>query len=119
MNEDIPPIPTTKRTPPGSVLVLPVRQPGNGDITSTNNSNGKAREQPPELPPKTARVVAAGGKMASSNMNPTVNRENQSAAAAAVSEPVIPPREAQPIQRHKSKSHRRKMTEEEAIKELG
>jgi hypothetical protein len=94
-----------------------------------NNNNEKSRkqsEQPPELPPKTNRTLATAGKFASpvspnastTKTNPIVNKENHHIATDE-SEPQSASPEGKLVQRHKSKSARRKMTEEEAIKELG
>jgi hypothetical protein len=94
-----------------------------------NNNNEKSRkqsDQPPELPPKTNRAIAAAGKYVSpvnpsiptAKTNPIVNKENQ-LVATPESESVSPSNEPKLVQRHKSKSARRRMTEEEAIKELG
>jgi hypothetical protein len=101
-----------------------VRHYGNGDIPSINNNNEKVRkpaEKPPELPLKTSRVIAAATKISSSayvNVNPAINKENHPLAPSAPQ--LAPPSdELRPVERNKSKNHRRKMTEEEAIKELG
>jgi hypothetical protein len=108
---------------------IPVRNHINDKTTVMTNTNEKSRkhaDQPPELPPKTIRVTATTGKFGSpvnpvvptTKTNPIVNKENHHGATAE-SEPVIPSTETNLIQRHKSKSTRRKMTEEEAIQELG
>lgn len=52
------------------------------------------------------------------NQNPIVNIQVHTGATAA-SDPILSSRDGQPVQRAKSKYSRRKMTEEEAIKELG
>jgi hypothetical protein len=133
-NESLSTSSSTKRIPAppiGSVVPppIPVRNHVNDNTTAMNNNNGKFRkqsEQPPELPPKTNRALAAAGKFASpvspnvstAKTNPIVNKENHDIATAE-SEPVSPSHEGKLVQRHKSKSARRKMTEEEAIKELG
>lgn len=124
---------STKRipVPPNNLVVpppIPVRHHTN-ENTKTINNNDKPRkpaDQPPELPPKTNRAIAAAGKFASPNnpnvptikTNPTINKENQNVATAE-HESVPPSNEGKLVQRHKSKTARRKMTEEEAIKELG
>ncbi len=105
-----------------------MRHNGNGDIPSINNNNEKVRkpaEKPPELPPelpiKTSRVIAAANKISSStnvNANPVINKENHPLAPSAP-QLASPSQELRPVERNKSKNHRRKMTEEEAIKELG
>jgi hypothetical protein len=95
-------------------------------ITNTNEKSRKPSDQPPELPPKTVRIAATTGKFGSpvnpvvptTKTNPIVNKENHHGATAE-SEPITPSNEPNLIQRQKSKSARRKMTEEEAIKELG
>lgn len=106
---------------------LPVRHNGNGNISSTNNKNEKPRklpEKPPALPPKTAQVKAAANKLSSSpcvNTNRTINKENQpiTPPPPAPPRPVSPSQELRPVERYKSKNQKRKMTEEEAIRELG
>ncbi|CAF3826776.1 unnamed protein product [Rotaria sp. Silwood1] len=102
---------------------LPVRHHSNSDIISKNNINGKEHkksDQPPELPPKTARVIAATAKLLSSNnatKSPAINIDNHS-PVTSTSQPVSSSNELQPVHRLKSKNNRRKMTETEAIKEL-
>ncbi|CAF4046690.1 unnamed protein product [Rotaria sp. Silwood2] len=109
--------------PPPFASSLPVRHHSNSDSSLKNNINGKDHKQsnqPPELPPKTARVIAAAGKSSSSNKtikSPTTNT-NYRPPATPTSKDVSPSNELQPVHRQKSKSNRRKMTEEEAIKEL-
>lgn len=51
--------------------------------------------------------------------NRLVNKENEPARPPQLPVPVVTPHEPKPVQRHKSKSQRRKITEEEAIKDLG
>ncbi len=125
---------STKRMPVPPVVTIvpppiPVRNHVNDNTTVINNSNEKSRkqsEQPPELPPKTNRALAAAGKIACpaslntppAKTNPTVNKENQEVATPET-EQVSPSHEGKLVQRHKSRAARRKMTEEEAIKELG
>jgi hypothetical protein len=125
---------STKRIPaPPIVSVvpppIPVRTHANDNTTAMNNNNEKSRkqpDQPPELPPKTNRALAAAGKFSSpgnpnvptAKTNPTVNKENHHLATAE-SEQVSPTNEGKLVPRHKPKNARRKMTEEEAIKELG
>ncbi|CAF2365014.1 unnamed protein product [Rotaria sp. Silwood2] len=107
---------------------IPVRNYVNDDTPVMNNSNGKSRkqaDQPPELPPKTTRVIAAAGKIGSPvhpiiptiNKNPVINKENHQVVTAE-SESVSPTHQEKLVPRHKLKNNRRKMTEEEAIKEL-
>lgn len=127
--------PSTKRIPPPpNVTVvpppIPVRHHTSENVPVMNNNNNekprKPTDQPPELPPKTNRAIAAAGKFASPNSpstpnaktNPTINKENQQVATPS-SEAVSPSNEGKLIQRHKSKAARRKMTEEEAVQELG
>jgi hypothetical protein len=116
--------PSTKNTPTANSPSLPVRNHGNGDIPSSPSSNGKARkqnEQTSNLPPRVPRAIPTTGKIPSpskAQKNLPINKENLPVATAA-SEPGSPSCESQPIQRHKSRNLRRKMTEEEAIKELG
>ncbi|CAF0820528.1 unnamed protein product [Adineta steineri] len=111
-------IPTTPVSFP-----VPVRPYPNDNIPPVNNINGKLRkpsEQPPALPPKTVRVIAAANKMSSSSTtkaSPVINKENHPIIPTAPV-PVSPTHELRPIERTKSKNHRRKMTEEEAVKEL-
>lgn len=120
-----PPVPTPVNVIPPPI---PVRHPTNENQTTMPNNSEKPRkpsEQPPELPPKTTRVLAAVGKGPTAaqinapvpKTNPT-NKENQTVTTTEV-ETVSPSNEGKLVQRHKSKSARRKMTEEEAIKELG
>jgi hypothetical protein len=52
------------------------------------------------------------------NTNPTINKDKHT-GAVAVPDPVSPSNEPRLIQRAKSKYSKPKMTEEEAIKELG
>ncbi len=109
---------STKRSPTVSVVTSSspsVRSSDNGDILPTNNTNGKHQkqtEQKPEASPKPTRPFVPPVKVSSS---PTTNTKG----AVAISDPVFPPHDLRPVQRQKSKYHRRKMTEEEAIKELG
>lgn len=124
---------TTKptRTQPTAPPPIPSRHPINGEtLAHNNNDNGKARKQadepPPELPPKTTRLMPVTGKtgtpvhpmIASAKGNPIVNKENQHAITPE-SEPVSSSNQPKLVQRHKTKNNRRKMTEEEAIQELG
>ena len=102
---------------------IPVRNHVNGNTTEMSNINGKSRkqsDQPPELPPKTTRAIAAAGKYGSptTKTNPIVNKENHHDATVE-SEPVSPSHDVKLVQRHKSKNNRRRITEEEAIRELG
>ncbi|CAF4420142.1 unnamed protein product, partial [Adineta steineri] len=92
-NENLMTPSSTKRLPPppiGSVAPppIPVRTHASDNITAMNSNNEKSRkqsEQPPELPPKTTRVIAAGGKFSSplnpvpstQKVNPIINKENQ------------------------------------------
>ena len=117
--------PSTFAVPPP----IPARNPIIDDITAMNNhieKSHKQSEQPPELPPKTTRFVNPTSKFASPNkpavasnkINPCVNKENQDVATPKL-ELMSSSHEAKLVQRHKSKNNRRKMTEEEAINELG
>ncbi len=117
----LPPSSSTKRPPNISIPISPslaVRHHGNGDIPSSPSSNGKARKEfTADLPPKVPRGISTTAKLPSpskAQKNLPINKENHPTA-----EPVSPVNEPQPIQRHKSRNHRRRMTEEEAIKELG
>ncbi|CAF3093603.1 unnamed protein product [Rotaria socialis] len=98
----------------------------NNNNNNNNNNSGKYRkqaEQAPELPPKTVRLLATTGKVASpihpmiltTKTNPIVNKENHNVATPE-SESLS--NQTKLVTRHKSKNNRRKMTEEEAIKEL-
>lgn len=124
---------SNKRSPTVSVLTsssFPTVQHDNLEIPPANNNNNNTHEKPrkhteskkPESSPKPPRAITATGKVPSSpsiNTNPTMNKEIH-IGATAVSDSVIPSHgDQQPIQRLRSKYHRRKMTEEEAIKELG
>jgi hypothetical protein len=122
---------SAKRIPALSVVPppIPVRNHVNDNNTAMNSNNEKSRkpsDQPPELPPKTARVMAAAGKFASPNNhvtssdkpNPIINKENQQLATTE-SETASATHEEKLVQRNKTKANRRKMTEEEAVKELG
>ncbi len=119
---------STKPSPTVSVVTppfFPGQHQDNIDIPSTNNNiNGKTRkqiEQKPESSPKPGRHLAPltkGLSSPSTNTNPTINKGNHT-GAVGISDHVFPPHELRPVQRAKSKYHRRKMTEEEAIKELG
>jgi hypothetical protein len=125
---------STKRIPAPPIVSavpppIPVRNHVNDNTTVMNNHNEKSRkqsDQPPELPPKSIRALAAAGKMASpinpnlpiGKTNPIVNKENHNVATGE-SEVTSPSHEGKLVQRHKSKNARRRMTEEEAIKELG
>ena len=95
-------------------------------MNSNHEKSPKTPDQPPELPPKTSRAIAAAGKFAAAThnatpnnkANPTINKENHQAGTPPVGlastnqdEKLVP--------RQKPKSNRRKMTEEEAINELG
>ncbi|CAF0787281.1 unnamed protein product [Adineta steineri] len=133
-NENLMTPSSTKRLPPppiGSVAPppIPVRAHASDNITAMNSNNEKFRkqsEQPPELPPKTTRVIAAGGKFSSplnpvpstQKANPIINKENQQVTTTTDSEVVSTTQDVKLIQRNKSKASRRKMTEEEAINEL-
>ncbi|UJR25286.1 hypothetical protein I4U23_006638 [Adineta vaga] len=112
--------PSTKRLPPPPI---PVRNPINNNTTAMNSNNEKPpkiSDQPPELPPKTSRAIAAAGKFSPSThttptnnkTNPIINKENQQAESVSAAQ------DGKLIPRHKPKSARRKMTEEEAINEL-
>ena len=119
--------PSTKRAPVPPPI--PARHHPNGDPTTVNNAQGKSRkqtEQPPELPPKTGRAIAAAVKLVSptnpvtpvANAHPIQNKENHQAVTPE-SEPAQLSQETNLVQRPRTKSTRRRMTEEEAIKELG
>ena len=107
------------------ILFTPaVRPQGKPDVPSTNRFNGNIRkpaERPPALPPKTARVAAAANKIVSSanaKAAQVIDKENHPVAPLAPTR-RSPKDEPRAIERNKSKVQRRKMTEEEAIKELG
>lgn len=133
-NESVPTLSSAKRPPPPAIPPvvpppIPVRHHVNDNTTVMNNSNENSRkpaDQPPELPPKTNRALAVGAKilpvtnpiLPPVKTNPTVNKENQNGATAETEDPS-PSHEGKLVQRHKSRTARRKMTEEEAIKELG
>ena len=93
-------------------------------MPSANGTHWKVHQkgdQPPELPSKIARYVPPTGKVFVPKIpipNRTVNKENQP-TVKKTPEPIPAPHEVRPIQRHKSKSQRRKITEEEAIMQLG
>lgn len=123
--------PVEKPTPVHPIVPppIPARHPVIDDAATTNTNNGKLRkqpDQPPELPPKTTRVLVTGGKFASpsntvvptTKTNPAVNKENHHEGTPE-SDSVSPSHQAKLVQRHKTKNNRRKMTEEEAINELG
>ena len=90
-------------------------------------SNGRVRspslEKPPELPTKTTRVAPPVAKKSvfalTVTPNRLVNKENEPGRPPQVPLPAPTPPEAKPVQRNKSKSQRRKITEEEAIRDLG
>lgn len=124
---------SAKRPPPPPIVnpvppPLPARNYTNENYTAMTNNSEKSRkqpEQPPELPPKIARAIVGTGKPpTSTHINTPVpktnatNKENQTIAPTET-EIVSPSHEIKPIQRHKSKNARKKMTEEEANKELG
>lgn len=124
---------SNKRSPTVSVITsssIQTVQQDNIDIPSTNNNHhhhhGKPRkpaeQKKPESSPKPPRAITASSKVPSSptiNTNPMMNKEIHTGGAAA-SDPALQSHdEQQPIQRLRSKYQRRKMTEEEAIKELG
>jgi hypothetical protein len=95
---------------------IPARNHVTVDLSLSNNGNDSARamtEQPPDLPPKTLRALASGSKYTLAT-NPIMNKENQTVPIASAPFNDVPL-----IQRTKSKNNRRKMTEEEAIQELG
>lgn len=113
--------PSGKRLPPPPI---PVRNPANTNTTAMNSNNEKSPkifDQPPELPPKTGRALAVPNKIASTThttpannkTNPTINKENHQAESVSTGQ------DGKLIPRHKPKTARRKMTEEEAINELG
>ncbi|CAF0863171.1 unnamed protein product [Rotaria sordida] len=117
---------STKQTPTVPMPFassLPVRHHSNSDISSKNNTNGKDHKQnnqPPQLPPKTVRLIGTTGKLSSPNnvpKSPIINTDNHS-PATPTSQPVRPSNELQPVHRMKSKNSRRKITEAEAVKEL-
>ena len=123
-NNLIPPVAASSKRAPAPPI--PARNHVNGDSPTSSTSNTKPTkpsDQPPELPPKSARVKAAGGKLASpvnltvpiGQPNAVVNKENHD--VVTVDDASAP--EPQLIQRQKSKGSRRKMTEEEAVQELG
>ena len=98
-------------------------------VSSALSVQGKSRqqtEQPPELPPKTGRAIAGAVKLVSptnpftpaANSHPIQNKENHQAVTPE-SAPVPLSQETNLVQRPRTKSTRRRMTEEEAIKELG
>jgi hypothetical protein len=92
-------------------------------MNSNNEKSRKQSDQPPELPPKTTRVMAVAVKFSSpvtttSKTNPIINKENHQIAKTE-SETASTTQDEKLVQRQKSKATRRKMTEEEAIKELG
>ena len=106
--------------------VLPPPIPARNHVTidTTNNlnldKNRKQNEQPPELPPKISRnppplvkptPIPSPVTVALVNPNIQLNKENHDIRT--------PETDVKLIQRQKSKNSRKKMTEEEAIQELG
>ncbi|CAF1125720.1 unnamed protein product [Rotaria sordida] len=132
-NENLTTSSLIKPTPMQSIVPppIPVRNHVNDDITVINNNNNnneksrKQTDQPPELPPKTTRVIAAASKITSpihpiistTKTNPIVNKENHQIVTPQT-EPISPTHQEKLVARHKLKNNRRKMSEEEAIKEL-
>lgn len=112
---------STKRPPVPPPI--PARNHVTVDPTSNQNVE-KARkqaEQPPELPPKIGRSPLTITKpvappnpatAALVNNNIQLNKENEEGGTAPASGVKL-------IQRQKSKTSRKKMTEDEAIQELG
>ncbi|CAF1171676.1 unnamed protein product [Adineta ricciae] len=125
INEFIPPISAKQLPQPSMPMIFSpaVRPQGKPDVPSTHRFNGNIRkpaERPPALPPKTARVAAAANKLVSSanaKATPVIDKENHPVAPLAPTR-RSPTDEPRAIERNKSKVQRRKMTEEEAIKEL-
>ncbi len=121
---------SNKRSPTVSVITSSVQQ-DNIDIPSTNNNHHHHHEKPRkpteqkklESSPKPPRAITASSKVPSSptiNTNPMMMNKEIHTGGAAASDPALQSHdEQQPIQRLRSKYQRRKMTEEEAIKELG
>jgi hypothetical protein len=124
---------STKRSPTVSSASLSTVQQDNIDVPPTNNNNHhhhhyheklhkQTESKKPESSPKPSRAMTASGKISPShlvNINPMMHKEIH-LATGGISDSTLPKHdEQQAIQRLRSKYHRRKMTEEEAIKELG
>jgi hypothetical protein len=107
---------STKRSPTVSEITsssLPTSSPDHLEtpFTSTNEKPRKL----PELSPKPPRAHPPVNKIPPS---PTTSRKG-TLTKEHVTTPDPPHDDRQPVQRLKSKFHRKKMTEEEAVKELG
>ena len=111
---------------PSSVLAtsLPVRHHGSVSIFSTDNNNEQAlkkNEQLSELPVKIIQSTTANGKKKSShdvNKSPIIDKKNLIDVTATL-KASCQTSEPQSIPRRESKTHKRKIMEEEAIRELG
>ena len=103
---------STKRSPTVSVITSSSSPTGSNDHfeTTLTSTNEKPRKLP-ELSPKPPRANPPVNKIPPS---PTTTRKG-----TLTKEHDPPHDDRQPVQRIKSKFHRKKMTEEEAVKELG
>lgn len=104
---------STKRSPTASVITsssLPSSP--NDHLESTLTSTNEKPRKLPELSPKPPRAHPPVNKIPAS---PTTSRKGTLTKEPADSSHD----DRQPVQRLKSKFHRKKMSEEEAVKELG
>lgn len=121
MSNELAPSPMQTKRP---LLPPPIPARNHVTVEPTNNSNldknRKQNDQPPELPPKINRnptplvkptAIPSPVTVALVNPNIQLNKENHDIRT--------PETDVKLIQRQKSKNSRKKMTEEEAIQELG
>lgn len=104
---------------------LPLNTKSNDVVPSKKPTNGKTiqnLDQPPELPPKTSRITTTLNKpsdayLFNSASNETkTKRDPQNDRMPTLGATAMP--EIRPVHRSKSKTHRRKMTEDEAVEQL-
>lgn len=128
---------TPKQSPTSSMTFLynlPVRHHSTGGTSSLNNNDNekdqKRKLSPPELMPKPAKSDATMDKLSlmnSTHKNIPANKENNMSPLPSPKPAVLPkpsqqssePTQHLPVQRPKTRIGKKKMTEEEAVKELG
>lgn len=107
---------STKRSPTASVITSSSSPTSlNDHLETTLTSTNEKPRKLPELSPKPPRANPPLNKIPPS---PTTTRKG-TLTKEHVTAPDPPHDDRQPVQRVKSKFHRKKMTEEEAVKELG
>lgn len=95
----------------------------NPSATQTDpNGISKKNDSPPELPPKTKKTIVTANKpvfIKASNSNGASKKPSGLTSPAPAPAIHIPIKEASPVQRAKSRNNRKRITEQEAIEELG